>query len=174
MSFFILVSSCFWIDTFRSLALLINIFKAPLGYLSRLWSFPSSPFTFTMDSQPSPKPSFFTVFSGVPHSLSCGRFSHACHSTGGPSGKDAALPRLHLQAIRPQEVRYPRLHKYFHGQKVWVDGWGRVTLLERSLGVSGYRYYACVGRRSRVVGWVRVPISATLQGQGGEGGGPQN
>lgn len=122
-----------------------------------------------MGSRPSQPPSFFTVYAGVPHSLSCNQFSHSCTSTAGPSGKDATLPWLHRQAIHPQEIWYPRLHKYYDSQEVWVDDWKRVTLVER---VPGFRYYVCVGHRGKGFGWIWVPESATLPGLRGREGVP--
>lgn len=119
-----------------------------------------------LESQPH---SFSVVYLGVPHTASCGRFIHLCGAAEGPTGRDAALPRLHRLTDFSEVYRYPHEHKYFGGMDVWVDGWGRVKLVERNLGVPDMRYYACVGGGGVVVGWVTVPASATLMRSWGDG-----
>lgn len=52
---------------------------------------------------------------------------------------------------------------------VWVDGWGKVRLDERNLGVSDVRYYTCVGKGGVELGWLRLPVSATLMRSHGGG-----
>lgn len=75
------------------------------------------------------------------------------------------MPRLHRLVDRPEIFRFPHVDKFFNGMTVWVDGLGRVILVEHNLGVMDMRYYACVkgerGKR-RVVGWIRIPMWATL------------
>lgn len=51
---------------------------------------------------------------------------------------------------------------------VWVDGWGKVSMVERDLDVLNMRYYACINRKGVVVGWVRVPADATLERERGQ------
>lgn len=84
-------------------------------------------------------------------------------------GKDAALPRLHRVHFSPEVFLYPHIHYYFNGMTVWVDGLGRVVLSERNFGIPEMRYYVCLGRGGMEVGWVRVPVHATLMHSGGEG-----
>ncbi|KZP02211.1 hypothetical protein FIBSPDRAFT_880496 [Athelia psychrophila] len=114
-----------------------------------------------MGNQKSVPHSFFVVYFGVPHTPSCGKFNHPCHISDGPSGKDAALPRLHRRNNNHAGFRYPHVHKYYNGMRVWVDGWGKVSLVERNLDVFDLRYYTCVNGRGTVVGWIRVPAEAT-------------
>lgn len=107
-------------------------------------------------------PSFSVIFLGIPHTPSCGLFHHICVGSAEPTGGDSALPQLHTDINDiPDIYRYPYSHKYRDGMWVWVDGWGRVKLVEKNVWADGLRYFACV-KGGREVCWVRVPIGATL------------
>lgn len=128
-----------------------------------------------MGIQQSRPPSFYPIYLGVPHTSVCSHFAHSCALPDESSGEAATLPRLHRLSYCPEVHHYPHLHIYHHGLVVWVDGWGRVKLVERNLGVREARYFICVGRWGVVRGWIRVPMSATCgagRGVVGMGGRP--
>lgn len=72
------------------------------------------------------------------------------------------MPCLHLITDTPKIICYPLIGKYYHGMLVWVDGWGKVVLVERNLGVLEMQYYVCIEEGGKEVGWIRVPKWATL------------